>query len=681
MKMPIHLPRPSPLPICKAVLATALLSGMSGGAVAAEPALTGSAWQHADQAYKAYAKGDFARALQQAQAARRLRPDVARLQDLEAKAQAALDAAGQARAEQNRLQRAQVLAQRAYGLAPTQPEQARKLMTQALQINGQPLPWHVLSVVLALNTQQWADAQSAAEAGLQAHPDAPALQQARAYALLRQGQGGQALQVLSQISPQGLSVDERASWLRLAADTALTTGQFEQGEAWAQQLQTLSDQDARVRLQLLQSRQTLELPIPAPSLTCSADSVCGSSYVFDIEQGLANAAYAAARAPQWEQVQVMSEQLLQLQLARGAYWQLRIAALQGQGLGAAAQAQARQALLAMEGQNSGLKPVELAQIAHTAGDKRAEARFYDDAEKTESIPAVQLEDAAYAAEHVGDAPSAVRRHVAALDSAEAGQITLTPQQRQDLRLAVGDLDREWGSSTGLFSSRGSTIPGGQSSASGYRSVQTVGEAYWRPRQLRGDGTFVDLYGRFMGNLRSAPQEAEGWDSSQLALGIRAKPFGGQNFIVAAERWVKLGEASRDDWLLRAAYSYTKDMYGPVDRGRWMTGDLYLEAGRYLRSGEKYATGELRYGPQWRLKGSDTGDWGLWGYGVAAAEYNSTYRRASASSAGVGVSLRRWLREDRTHAGRSWVDFTLQYRVHLGGDDRASGLVARASWFY
>ena len=671
-----------------ALVAAGVLAASAGNVMAAEPVLTGAAWKHADQAYKAYAKGDFEKAVKQAQAARRLRPDVARLQDLEIQSLLALSAASAAKTVQAQEQRAQELAQQAYAKAQ-QADQTRAAaadIQQALKTNQQPLPWHVLLARLLLVDQRWAEVVAAADVGLRIHAGEPALLQAKAYALHQQGKSEQALQLLDQtlVQSQGLSADDRSSLLRQSVDTALVSGQLAQAESGLQQLQLVSAKDAAVRLQLLQAGVQLPLRISAPDLLCNQDGICAARYAFDIEQGLANAAYSAAAAQQWAQVQSLTEPLLQMQPAKGAYWQLLIAALQGQGQVDAARAKAQQALQSMQsmqGQDSGLKPAELAQIAHTAGDKQAEAQFYNSAEQARTIPAAQLEDAAYAAEHVGDAPAAVRRHVAALDSADAGQIQITPQQRQDLRLSVGDLDREWGSSAGVFSSRGSTQSGGQSAASGYRSVQTVGDVYWRPQALRGDGTYVDLYSRYMGNLRSAPQDAQGWESSQLTLGVRAKPFGSQNFIVAAERWVKLGDASRNDWLLRAAYSYTKDIYGPVNRDRWMTGDLYLEAGRFLESREKYATGELRYGPQWRLQGSDTGDWGLWGYGVAAAEYNSSFRRSSASSAGVGVSLRRWLREDRTHAGRSWVDFTLQYRVHLGGDDRASGLVARASWYY
>lgn len=470
---------------------TAVLAAVLGCAVAAQAddsALAGAAWEHADRAYKAYAQGDFEQALQQAQAARRLRPDVPRLQALEDQARAAVEAAKAARVGQEKAQRAQALAQQAYAKAqkPLQVDAALADIRQALQINPQPLPWHVLRVRLLLSTERWSEVVAAADAGLRIHPNEPVLQQAKAYALLQQGQGAQALQLLEQAlaAAPDLSTETRASLLRQAADTALATGQLAPGRAWAQQLQAMSvgdaRQDADARWQLLQSGILFKLPMPAPDLACNADGVCVASYAFDIEQGLANSAYAAAQARQWLQVQSLSESLLQLRPSKGAYWQLMIAALQGQGRDDAARVRAQQALRAMEGEDSGLTPAEQAQIAHTAGDKQAQARFYNAAEQGGALPVAQLEDAAFAAEHVGDSRAAVRRHVAALDSADAGQIRFTPQQRQDLRIAVGDLDRQWGSSAGVFSSRGSTLPGGQSSAGGYRSLQTVGEVFWRP---------------------------------------------------------------------------------------------------------------------------------------------------------------------------------------------------------
>ena len=64
---------------------------------------------------------------------------------------------------------------------------------------------------------------------------------------------------------------------------------------------------------------------------------------------------------------------------------------------------------------------------------------------------------------------------------------------------------------------------------------------------------------------------------------------------------------------------------------------------------------------------------LYPHGVAAAEYNSLLVDKLSVGAGPGVSLRHWFREDRYAAPRSYVDFSLQYRFRLSGDDRAKGL--------
>jgi len=47
--------------------------------------------------------------------------------------------------------------------------------------------------------------------------------------------------------------------------------------------------------------------------------------------------------------------------------------------------------------------------------------------------------------------------------------------------------------------------------------------------------------------------------------------------------------------------------------------------------------------------------------------------SSVTGAGPGVSVRHWFREDRYAAPRSYVDFSLEYRFRLSGDDRARGL--------
>ncbi|MNN34399.1 hypothetical protein D3C81_1482050 [compost metagenome] len=49
--------------------------------------------------------------------------------------------------------------------------------------------------------------------------------------------------------------------------------------------------------------------------------------------------------------------------------------------------------------------------------------------------------------------------------------------------------------------------------------------------------------------------------------------------------------------------------------------------------------------------------------------------------GPGVNMRYWFREDHYKAPQSYVDFSLQYRFKLSGDDRAEGVVLRTTFSY
>ena len=339
------------------------------------PALTGDAGRYVDQAYQAYAQHDFALALQQARAARKLRPDVVRLQELVLMAETATQQAGSPRiAEPSAEQRAQKLAQQAYekvmesrrddSLIPW----ARSFIWQALQYDNHPLQWHVLAVRLALAQGQWGDAVFGADAGLQIHPNEPALVQAKAFALQQKGQGAQAFALLRQLQgTDGLSADDKASLLLQAADTALEVGQFEQGLVEVKQLQSLQVPGALEREQLLKAGVALPLVMPAPELGCNEQAICVARYALDMELGLVNAARSAAQKQQWPLVQTVAGQLVQLKSARGLYWQWLIGAQLGQGMTDAARTSARRAMQVLNAGSSGLNAAEMAQIAQIAG--------------------------------------------------------------------------------------------------------------------------------------------------------------------------------------------------------------------------------------------------------------------------------------------------------------------------
>lgn len=333
-------------------------------------------------------------------------------------------------------------------------------------------------------------------------------------------------------------------------------------------------------------------------------------------------------------------------------------------------------------------PAERAYVAMREGHPREAAAAFAEADRQGRLEPRQLQDAAFASLDAGDAPAAAGYFRRALDAADDGRIALTPQQAQDVRVAVADQERNWGASVAGFYRAGGTVPGlaPQDGGRDDRSLQAVSEVYWRPPALKGfagGGTFVDVYGRLLGTLYSGAGYAEGGSSAQAAFGVRAKPFGPVNLVGAAERLVKVGSASRDDWLLRLGFSDSFNTAPRVGRGSWWTGDVYAETGRYLQAGEKYVTSEARLGRSWRV--DPEGGWNgvssavLTPHLVLAADYNTGYTQPRAVGAGVGMSLRTWLREDSRSGPRSYMDLSLQLRHRLSGDSRAGGVVLRLSY--
>ncbi|MFE8646113.1 hypothetical protein ACFX58_13600 [Sphingomonas sp. NCPPB 2930] len=342
-------------------------------------------------------------------------------------------------------------------------------------------------------------------------------------------------------------------------------------------------------------------------------------------------------------------------------------------------------------------PVERAYQFLRDDRARQAAAAFAQADQTGSLRPPHLLDAAYASLRAGDSAASAAYFRRALDAADAGEIALDPQARQDTRMAVADQERTGGASAALFYRGGGTLPGLAPDAGGGgtggdrsdRSLQAVAEAYWRPRELKGfagSGTFVDLYGRVLGTPYSGAGYAEGASSAQAAVGVRVRPLSAVNLVVAAERLVKVGSASRNDWLLRAGVSESFGMAPRVDRDSWWSGDGYAEAGRYLQAGEKYLVSEGRLGRSWRLDAADRGWPGLsqatlMPHAVLAADYNTGFAQPRAVGAGVGVNLRSWWREDARSGPRSYADLSAQYRWRVAGDDRAGGLVLRLSYNY
>ncbi len=123
----------------------------------------------------------------------------------------------------------------------------------------------------------------------------------------------------------------------------------------------------------------------------------------------------------------------------------------------------------------------------------------------------------------------------------------------------------------------------------------------------------------------------------------------------------------DDTLAQAAYSLDVGTDLRVDTDNWWTTRVAAEAGHYFENKQDYGLASVMVGKSYRLAGD--GKTVAYPHAVVAAEYNSLLPSDRLSvGAGPGVSLRHWFREDKYAAPRSYVDFSLQYRFRVAGDE-------------
>ena len=325
---------------------------------------------------------------------------------------------------------------------------------------------------------------------------------------------------------------------------------------------------------------------------------------------------------------------------------------------------------------------ELAYLAIRVGDDGTALAVFDRAQAQGRLPVTSLRDGAYTASRLTQTERAVQYFTAAIDAADAGELALTPREHFATRREVADRTRNWGVN-GLVGYRGIT-PGsiGVQPALYGDVAQVVAEAYWRPQGFR-DGSFWEIYGGLAQNVYSRQGGATGSDTTQGALGIRAKPLRDHNLILALEKRFKIGSLSLDDWLVRLGYSGGVGTDLRIDVPHWTTVNVYAEAGRLLESHQTYATFEAQAGRSFRMGDADA-RLVLFPHAVLGVDYNSARTVEGyngAAGAGVGLGARYWLRENAHNAPRSYLDLSVQYRARLAGDDRGKGVFVRLSWMY
>jgi tetratricopeptide (TPR) repeat protein len=345
------------------------------------------------------------------------------------------------------------------------------------------------------------------------------------------------------------------------------------------------------------------------------------------------------------------------------------------------EASARLAEALEKGQMAGMPELEIAYLASSIGDDARALALFQHADAQALLPASALQDAAYAAIHASSNDAAIAYFMRSGDAQRDGKLELDEAQRFAVRRAVAELSRSWGVFAALGYRGASALRAIVPNAADVSNdgVQAGAEAYWRPFGSS-NGRQFELFARAYETLRSGAGQRTGGATLQGSLGARIKPFGEHNLFLSLSRLVPLGAAASTDWLVQASYFHGRGGDLRTDAASWWTGQIAVDAGRYVEQAQHYGALSAQFGRSYRPAASHP-TLVLFPHLVLALDHNSALARRNAAGIGAGATLRYWFREDVHAAPRSYVDFTLQYRARLGGDARGKGVFLTAALSY
>lgn len=284
-------------------------------------------------------------------------------------------------------------------------------------------------------------------------------------------------------------------------------------------------------------------------------------------------------------------------------------------------------------------------------------------------------DAGYAAKRIGQNDEAVKMFEASLD-ADEHQHEFDEQRRFGYRREVQQLERTWGFVVSLPY---------QVSAFSYQGTVSVLqpgiEAYWQPPKIGfRNGRILQFFVRGYGTAYDGSGNVTGAPTLQGSIGARYKPLVDQNLVLSAERLVRIGSQSQNDWLARLGYSSEAGNDLRVTEPSWRAWQAYAEADYFLHQGRYVLYSQLRYGHTWAVT-AISNHLTVYPHIAFIFDHDSKERDETAMSIGPGVQFRFWFREGRYSAPASYADLTVQYHIPLTSAARARGLAVQLTLWY
>ena len=152
-------------------------------------------------------------------------------------------------------------------------------------------------------------------------------------------------------------------------------------------------------------------------------------------------------------------------------------------------------------------------------------------------------------------------------------------------------------------------------------------------------------------------------SVQAGLSVRYKPLTQADFFVGAERLIKIGADTSNDWLLRGSFGLGQEVEWQTHKPHWNYWQFYGDLGYFVRARTEATYVEFRRG----ITLPATRNLLITPYAVFAYRQQSPDpARTSISEAGPGVSFKYLFAGTRYQPHGPSFDALLQYRARLSG---------------
>ena len=172
--------------------------------------------------------------------------------------------------------------------------------------------------------------------------------------------------------------------------------------------------------------------------------------------------------------------------------------------------------------------------------------------------------------------------------------------------------------------------------------------------------------RVLGSFKEESWEYD-YDSTQLAVGVRYKPFRTINFFTSFERLIEIGDNSENNWLLRGLISENWGRDPKFGSKYWHSGTVYADYGIFLESTKNSFNEtndrqvfyvELKDGVLFQLHPN----WGIIPHLIADYHWDSTDNALGTYiEGGLGIELLGWLHETDYKAHDWRLSISVQYK--------------------